>query len=89
MTELTHGGEQLAEAQALILAWAEELLEEPVTTEDNFLDLGGHSALALELGNRINERFGVELDIEVLFEDSLGKVAASVLHPTNTPVQSG
>ncbi|MGW3038448.1 acyl carrier protein [Kitasatospora sp. NPDC001159] len=89
MNEIVYIDPKLAEAQELVLSWAAEILEEPVTAEDNFLDLGGHSALALELGNRIKERFGVELDIEVLFERSVGEVVADVVRLANTTVQSG
>ncbi|MET8630379.1 phosphopantetheine-binding protein [Kitasatospora sp. NPDC004669] len=89
MTETAYIDPEVTEAQELVLRWAAEILEEPVTAEDNFLDLGGHSVLALELGNRIKEHFGVELDIEVLFERSVGEVAAGVVRLADTTVQSG
>ncbi|MFB7745351.1 phosphopantetheine-binding protein [Streptomyces sp. NPDC056132] len=89
MTETTQDQPILADSQSLILAWATELLEEPAAAEDNFLDLGGHSVLALELSDRIKERFGVEVDIQVLFEQSLGEVASEVARLTGTTVQSG
>ncbi|MEU3355865.1 phosphopantetheine-binding protein [Streptomyces sp. NPDC037389] len=78
MSELTQNKPALDEVQRLILEWSTELLEEPTTAEDNFLDLGGHSALALELSNQIKERFAAEIDIQVLFERTLGEVAAEV-----------
>lgn len=89
MSEMTEAKPVLDETQGLILTWATELLEEPATAEDNFLDLGGHSALALELSDRIKERFGAEVDIQVLFEQSLGEVASEVARITGTTVQSG
>ncbi|GAA2473930.1 phosphopantetheine-binding protein [Streptomyces mauvecolor] len=89
MSEINQDQLTIDDAQGLILAWATELLEEPATAEDNFLDLGGHSVLALELSDRIKERFGAEVDIQVLFEQSLGEVASQVARLTGTTVQSG
>ncbi|GHF31668.1 hypothetical protein GCM10010218_10670 [Streptomyces mashuensis] len=93
MTETTHTVVEPAEAERLIVGWAAEILEEPETTAgDNFLDLGGHSMLALELNQRVLEKFGVEFDMQVLFERSLGEVAAHVAErsvPTESPRQSG
>ncbi|GCD44446.1 phosphopantetheine-binding protein [Streptomyces paromomycinus] len=89
MSEMTQDKPILDEARSLIPAWATELLEEPATLEDNFLDLGGHSVLALELSNRIKERFGAEVDIQILFEKNLAEVASEVARLTGTPVQSG
>ncbi|MFI5981486.1 phosphopantetheine-binding protein [Streptomyces sp. NPDC098789] len=64
------------EVREATLAWVAELLEEPdVTLEDTFLELGGHSALALQLGRYAHERFGIEYDLLVLFERPLGEAA--------------
>ncbi|MER7461277.1 phosphopantetheine-binding protein [Streptomyces sp. NPDC097981] len=89
MSETTNGGTALDEALGLILEWSTELLEEPTASEDNFLDLGGHSALALELNDRIKERFHVEADMQILFERSLGEVAASVVRTADASVKIG
>ncbi|MEX2972758.1 phosphopantetheine-binding protein [Streptomyces sp. C184] len=67
------------EAQRLTLEWVTELLEEPqARAEDNFLDLGGHSMLALQLSQRAKERFGVEYDIKILFEGSIAEAGTDV-----------
>ncbi|MBW5481398.1 phosphopantetheine-binding protein [Streptomyces bambusae] len=64
------------EVRTATLAWVAELLEEPeVELEDSFLELGGHSALALQLGEYAKERFGDEYDLMVLFEQPLGRAA--------------
>jgi len=67
------------EVQRLTLEWVAETLEEPeVRPEDNFLDLGGHSMLALQLSERAKEKFGAEYDIRVLFEGSLADAGADL-----------
>jgi acyl carrier protein len=72
------------EAQQLTLEWVAELLEEPdARLEDNFLDLGGHSMLALQLSQRAKERYGVEFDMKVLFEKSVAEAAAELVARAN------
>ncbi|MTE19605.1 acyl carrier protein [Streptomyces sp. TRM43335] len=65
--------------QRATVEWVAELLEDPeVGAEDNFLDLGGHSMLALQLGNLAKERFGQDYDLRVLFEGTLADAAADL-----------
>ncbi|MFF4170103.1 phosphopantetheine-binding protein [Streptomyces sp. NPDC001744] len=67
---------QAEEIRAQTLEWVAELLEEPeVEPGDGFLELGGHSALALQLGEYARERFGDEYDIMVLFDGTLAEAA--------------
>ncbi|SDQ98162.1 acyl carrier protein [Actinopolyspora saharensis] len=64
------------EIKRITVQWAAEILEEPeMTAQDNFLDLGGHSILALRLCRYAAERFGVEYDIMTLFEQDLAAAA--------------
>lgn len=57
-----------------------EILEiEEVDGTDNFLDLGGHSLMAVDLINRIKQTLSVELDIRDLFEETFS-VLVSNLH---------
>ena len=64
--------EQIAEVQKLTLQWVSELLDEPdVKPEDNFIDLGGHSILAVRLSREAKEHFGADFDLMVLFEKDL------------------
>lgn len=68
--------DEVADVRDVLRHWAEELLEEPdVSLEDNFLDRGGHSLLAVELSVRIEERFGAPINMRVLFENSIREVA--------------
>ncbi|WP_416971327.1 acyl carrier protein [Streptomyces sp. 4F14] len=71
--------EGVHELQKLLVDWVGEFIENPdVSPEDNFLDLGGHSLLAMNLNTRVQQRFGHELDVKVLFEESLGSAIAEL-----------
>lgn len=74
-----HTEREAAEIQRRTLEWVAELLEEPeVHAEDNFLDLGGHSMLALQLGEHAKAAFGADYDLKTLFEGSLASAAAEL-----------
>ncbi|MFJ2818331.1 phosphopantetheine-binding protein [Streptomyces sp. NPDC091279] len=75
--------------EQLVLTWSTELLEAQASGDDNFLDLGGHSALALDLISRIKEHFNVDLDLQLLFEHSFSEVAADVVRRAEIPVPRG
>ncbi|MFI7386418.1 phosphopantetheine-binding protein [Streptomyces sp. NPDC049813] len=90
MSQLT--SEEVSDPVAVersVVEWAAEVLEEPATAADNFLDLGGHSLLAIELNQRVSDAYGVELDLQVLFEKSLGATAASVMEDLNSRTKNG
>ncbi|GGK76248.1 acyl carrier protein [Streptomyces flaveus] len=71
--------DQVTEIQRLTIEWVAEILDEPdVSPDDNFLDLGGHSVLALRLGKYAKERFGADYDLMVLFEKDLAAAAADL-----------
>ena len=53
---------------AVAAIWAEVLRRHPISTSDNFFDLGGHSLMATQVISRIREHFKVELAMRVLFE---------------------
>jgi hypothetical protein len=79
MTESTEAAENRADLENVILAWVTELLEEPsVSLDDNFLDLGGHSMLAVTLDERIRARFGVNVDMRVLFGARIRETVADL-----------
>ncbi|MFE2276705.1 phosphopantetheine-binding protein [Streptomyces sp. NPDC059454] len=64
------------EVQRMTVEWAVALLDDPdVTPEDNFIDLGGHSVLALRMNRLAKERWGVEYDLMVLLESDLAAAA--------------
>ncbi|MBB2911044.1 hypothetical protein FHS43_002309 [Streptosporangium becharense] len=69
----------VAEVQRLTVEWTARVLGEPeVSPRDNFLDLGGHSILALRLCRYAKERLGAEYDLMVLFEEDLASAAAEL-----------
>ena len=72
ITEMDHGDRSLG---AEFLALVREILGEPsLELRDNFLDVGGHSLLAIELSDRVDERFGKELSMRRLYEERLQDV---------------
>lgn len=69
-----------ADVTTKTVSWVAELLDEPqASAADNFLDLGGHSMLALQLSRRAEENFGLDYDMRVLFEESLAVTAADLV----------
>ncbi|MDQ2908689.1 MAG: non-ribosomal peptide synthetase, partial [Candidatus Eremiobacteraeota bacterium] len=65
-----HGDTEIAVASV----WAEVLGRERVGASDDFLQLGGHSIVAIRVLGRLSRRFGVRLTLRTLFET--GTVAA-------------
>ncbi|MFC7801271.1 beta-ketoacyl synthase N-terminal-like domain-containing protein [Bacillus subtilis] len=49
--------------------WEELFGIESIDVNDDFFEIGGHSLLAIQLFNRIQEDFDVELQIEDMFDD--------------------
>ena len=54
--------------KALASIWQQILLIEKVSRYDNFFELGGSSLLAVQLISKINQRFGSEFPLAILFE---------------------
>ncbi|MEW5928740.1 MAG: amino acid adenylation domain-containing protein, partial [Gemmatimonadota bacterium] len=58
-----------SEAEAALAAiWADVLGVERVGVHDHFFDLGGTSLLAVRVGSRVQEAFGVGLPLHALFQ---------------------
>jgi acyl carrier protein len=54
--------------EALAGIWRELLQVDRIGRHDHFFELGGHSLLLIRLVMKIQERFGAELPLPVLFE---------------------
>jgi acyl carrier protein len=54
--------------EELAALWAEVLGVERIGVLDNFLDLGGHSQLAIRIVARVRDRYLVDLPLRVFFE---------------------
>jgi amino acid adenylation domain-containing protein len=54
--------------EQLATIWAEVLKKERVGATDNFMDLGGHSLMAIRVLGRISKAFGLRLPIRALFD---------------------
>ncbi|MGW4433999.1 amino acid adenylation domain-containing protein [Streptomyces tendae] len=59
--------------------WSDVLGHDAVGVYDDFFTLGGHSLLAVKVTARVQQTFGVDLPVRVLFEQpALAQVAAEV-----------
>ena len=78
-----------AEAK-LVAIWGEVLGLNQPSADDDFLDRGGDSLLALELIARVEEQFDVEVPIRLLFEATTPSAFAVALEtpPTSGPSHS-
>jgi acyl carrier protein len=54
--------------ETLAAIWSEVLGVERVGVHDSFFDLGGYSLLAVRVGSRVQEAFGVSLPLHTLFQ---------------------
>ncbi|MER6268147.1 acyl carrier protein [Streptomyces sp900105755] len=65
------------EVRQRILDWiGEELGDHHITGADNFLELGGHSMMAIELKARIAREYGLSISLADLFQRSISVVVA-------------
>ncbi|MFF2409359.1 amino acid adenylation domain-containing protein, partial [Streptomyces sp. NPDC058092] len=63
----------------LAVIWSEVLGHSPIGVLDDFFTLGGHSLLAVKVVARIQQTFGLEMPVRVLFEQpTLSQVAAEL-----------
>ncbi|HEX2252229.1 MAG TPA: thioesterase domain-containing protein, partial [Thermoanaerobaculia bacterium] len=80
----------------LVRIW-EEVLGEPAGVADDFFALGGHSLLAVRLVSRIQQRFGRDLPLSIVFQRSTVETMAEMLRqeevvtepPILVPLQTG
>ncbi|MBS2962968.1 SDR family NAD(P)-dependent oxidoreductase [Actinocrinis puniceicyclus] len=69
---------------ALAAIWQEVLGVEQVGVDDDFFELGGHSLAAVQIGSRIQARFGTALDLSRFFERPTVAAAAALLAASQT-----
>jgi aryl carrier-like protein len=61
-----------------VLSWLRrELSDDSIHAQDNFLDVGGHSMMAIELNTWLLERHGIETDLVELFQQPIGWAVAA------------
>ncbi|MDZ8110116.1 MAG: amino acid adenylation domain-containing protein [Nostoc sp. DedQUE12a] len=75
--------------EVLASIWAKVLRLEQVGIHNNFFELGGHSLLATQVMSRVREAFGIEIPLQVLFENptiaNLAEAIAQNQIPENNP----
>jgi acetoacetyl-CoA synthetase len=74
--------------ERLILIFQRVLRREAVSVEDDFLDLGGDSILAIELMAEIEEVFGLQLAITTIYDAPTVRELAVVIAEQSRPISS-
>lgn len=75
--------------QALCAIWCEVLQVAEVGAQDDLLDLGGDSLTGIEIATRVEERFAVECDLDVVFRAGTVRALAAELEQAGGRVVSG
>jgi amino acid adenylation domain-containing protein len=57
--------------------WSEVLGHTDIGAEDRFLDIGGHSMLAVQVAAQIQQQFGVKPPLRIVMMESLAQLAAA------------
>ncbi|KAF3885893.1 MULTISPECIES: non-ribosomal peptide synthetase [Nostocales] len=73
---------------ALAKIWENLLSISPIGVTNNFFDLGGHSFLAIRLIAQINERFGKNLALSALFENTTIEKLAKIINQETHVISS-
>ncbi|HAT1612328.1 TPA: hypothetical protein I8Y12_004848 [Raoultella planticola] len=78
--DLDHVNKEQVKVLALqqYIAWLQAVLEKPVSVEDNFLDIGGHSMIAIGLNERVRNEFNLTLSMERLYNSTLKETFYSI-----------
>jgi thioesterase domain-containing protein/aryl carrier-like protein len=69
----------------LLTIWEHVLNVRPISVQDNFFSLGGHSLHAVRLISQIHARIGQDLPVAAIFENPTIDQLASVLRERNWP----
>lgn len=68
------------------MAWSKQLLrDDELDMGANFIGAGGHSVLAVKLSHLVERRYGVPIDLRVLFRSSLGEVCSDLVRRGASP----
>jgi acyl carrier protein len=73
--------------EQLLRIWEELLDTRPIGITDNFFDIGGHSLLAAQLVDRIDQRYGQKLTLSALFGRPTIEQLAEELQTAGQPGQ--
>jgi phthiocerol/phenolphthiocerol synthesis type-I polyketide synthase E len=70
----------------IVAIWEDILGIRPVGIQDNFFDLGGHSLLATLFLSRVQEDFGLRLDLVTIFENpNIASIAELIKNQEKSP----
>ena len=81
-SEVDYAEPQTATEQAVAGIWREVLRLDRVGINDNFFELGGQSILAIQIIQRVNATFAINLPMRTIFEES--SIAALALRVEET-----
>ena len=79
--------QQQALADSLVDLWKRVLRTDDVTLDDDFFELGGNSLTAIRLLPVIEERFGVEPHISLVFDHPTPRQMAEALAAIGAAVE--
>ena len=66
------------EYEAIFLSWVREALDDgDISGDDNFLDVGGNSLLAVELIDRYEKKYGKKISMLSLLQQSINNAVAN------------
>ena len=68
-----------SDQQAVAAIWAEVLGIDPIGLNDDFFALGGHSLAAVQIGAKIQSRFGAQLELRDFFDSPTVANTAALL----------
>jgi acyl carrier protein len=73
-----------------VVAWLRRALDDDdITGDDRFLEIGGHSMMAIELNTWVAERFDASVDLADLFRESVrDAIGAAAARSTRVPAAS-
>jgi acyl carrier protein/serine acetyltransferase len=74
--------------QRLVEIWENVLRIHPISLEDNFFDLGGHSLMAIQLFSEIRKQTGCNLPLAALFQTPTIKQLAEIIRKEGEGSQS-